>query len=45
MRERKIPLNPTHLSLRQQKQISHGEACSLAYESVNPPLRKNFNGS
>jgi hypothetical protein len=28
VRQRKIPLNPTHLSQRQQKQISHGEASS-----------------
>src|ERR1700722_7456777 len=26
MRQRKIPLNPTHLRLRKQEQISHSEA-------------------
>jgi hypothetical protein len=45
MRERKNPFNPTHLDRRQQKQITHSEASRLAYESANPPLRKNFNGS
>jgi hypothetical protein len=28
MRKRKIALDPAHLRLRQQKQISHGEAAS-----------------
>ena len=28
VRQWKVPLNPTHLSLGQQKQISHGEASS-----------------
>src|ERR1700733_9187206 len=45
VRPRKIALDPTHLSLRQQKQISHGEASLLAYESANPTLSNNFNRS
>jgi hypothetical protein len=45
MREREIPLNPTHLNKRQQKQISHAKPPRLAYESANPPPGKYFNGS
>src|SRR3984885_12646731 len=37
MRERKIPLNPTHLNPRQQKQISHGEASQPP--PMNQPIR------
>src|ERR1700729_1121304 len=37
MRERKIPLNPTHLNPRQQKQISHGEASQPL--PMNQPIR------
>src|SRR5580700_8432256 len=37
MRQRKIPHNPTHLSLRQQEQISHGEASQPP--PMNQPIR------
>src|ERR1700723_1611837 len=37
MRERKIPLNPTHLNPRQQKQISQGEASQPP--PMNQPIR------
>src|ERR1700733_8588077 len=37
MRERKIPLNPTHLNPRQQKQISHGQASQPP--PMNQPIR------
>jgi hypothetical protein len=46
VRKRKIPLNPTHLSLRQQEQISHkAKPPRLAYESGIPGLCKKFNRS
>src|SRR5580658_7739568 len=36
VRERKVPLDPTHLRLREQKQIRHGEASSP--RPMNQPI-------
>ena len=41
----KYPLDPAHLRLRQQKQISHGDASSrVTNESANHPTRKKLMG-
>ena len=45
MRQREKRLNPPHLRLREQEQISLGDASSRRIESTDHPIRKIFNGS
>src|SRR6202041_601581 len=43
MRKQEIPFNPTHLRLDSKNKSAMAKPPRLAYESANPPLRKNFN--